>query len=287
MSTDEVLRVGFVGLGNIGKPMAERIAAAQFPLTVFDVRPEAARDLMEQGAHAAASLREVAERSDLVGIVVQTTQQVHDVVLGEGGLLAAMRAGSILAVHSTMSLSVIREIGARCAERGVVLLDAAVSGGDIGARAGKLTFMIGGDAAVLDRCRPVFDHMAGNIFLLGGLGAGQAGKLANNLLYNAGVVAAVESMRLAVAAGISEEAAAQLFAVSTGTNFTISNWERLMGKRLEPEAEQRVAALRHKDVSLAIAMAEELGEEVALGARVLDRIDWAIAHARPGEPGQF
>jgi 3-hydroxyisobutyrate dehydrogenase-like beta-hydroxyacid dehydrogenase len=156
----------------------------------------------------------------------------------------------------------------------------------VGARAGKLTFMIGGDAATLDLCRPVFDHMAGNIFLLGQLGAGQAGKLANNLLYNAGVVAAVESMRLAVAAGISEEEAAQLFSVSTGTNFTIANWARLMGKRAEPEAAQRIAALRHKDVALALAMAEELGEEVALGERVLDRIDWAIAHARPGADGR-
>lgn len=280
----DIARVGFVGLGNIGRPMAERIAASPFPLTVFDVRHESVAALVEQGAFAATSLAALAERSDLVGVVVQTTEQVRDVVLGGDGLLSAMRPESIIAIHSTMSLKVIREIGERCAERGVVLLDAAVSGGDVGARAGKLTFMIGGDAATLDRCRPVFDHMAANILLLGGLGAGQAGKLANNLLYNAGVVAAVESMRLAVAAGIDEDEAARLFAVSTGTNFTVSNWKRLMGERPDAETALRVAALRHKDVSLALAMAAELGEETVLGACVLDRIDWAIANSRPSEP---
>lgn len=197
MTTSEISRVGFVGLGNIGKPMAERIAISPFALTVFDHVPELMRDLQVLGAHAANSLGDVAERSDLVAIVVQTTEQVQSVILGEGGLLASMRPGSIIAIHSTMSLSAIKEIGSRCSARGVNVLDAAVSGGDVGARAGKLTFMIGGDEAVLERCRPLFGHMAAQIFLLGDLGAGQAGKLANNLLYNAGVVAAVESMRLA------------------------------------------------------------------------------------------
>lgn len=286
MTTSEISRVGFVGLGNIGKPMAERIAISPFALTVFDHVPELMRDLQVLGAHAANSLGDVAERSDLVAIVVQTTEQVQSVILGEGGLLASMRPGSIIAIHSTMSLSAIKEIGSRCSARGVNVLDAAVSGGDVGARAGKLTFMIGGDEAVLERCRPLFGHMAAQIFLLGDLGAGQAGKLANNLLYNAGVVAAVESMRLAVAAGIPEDVAVSLLSVSTGTNFTIANWSRLMGERQAPEDRERIAALRHKDVALAIGMARELGEEVALGEVVLDRIDWAIAHSRLGKAGQ-
>jgi 3-hydroxyisobutyrate dehydrogenase-like beta-hydroxyacid dehydrogenase len=270
------MRVGFVGLGNIGKPMAERVARSLFTLSVFDVRPDPTPDLIALGVVATRSLSELAERSDLVEIVVNTTEQVRDVVLGPTGLLAALKQGSIIAVHSTLRLSTLQEIAARCAERGIAVLDAAVSGGDAGAKTGSLTFMVGGDAAVLDRCRPVFELMAKTIFHLGDIGAGQAGKLANNLLYNIGVIAALECVRLAVAAGIPENKAVDLIAASTGTNFTIQHWQRLMKIVPDEESLRRIAALRHKDVSLALEMAQELNVEVPLGAFASTRIDWAI-----------
>jgi 3-hydroxyisobutyrate dehydrogenase-like beta-hydroxyacid dehydrogenase len=256
--------------------MAERVARSPFALSVFDTRPEQISDLVRLGAFGSSSLAELAARSDLVEIVVQTTEQVREVVLGPTGLLAALKEESIIAVHSTLRLNTLKEIAACCAERGVAVLDAAVSGGDAGARAGSLTFMVGGDAAVLDRCRPIFGLMAKTIFHLGDIGAGQAGKLANNLLYNIGVIGALECVRLAVAAGIPESKAIDLIAASTGTNFTVQHWQRLMNTVSDEDSQRRIAALRHKDVALALEMAQELNVEVPLGAFASTRIDWAI-----------
>lgn len=269
------MRVGFVGLGNIGKPMAERLArCSPVALSVFDTRPEQVRDVVQLGAFCTASLRELAERSQLVEIVVRTAEQARDVVLGSAGLLAGLQEGSIIAIHSTVGRGVLQEMAQRCADRGVSLLDAPVSGGAQGAREGKLALMIGGDAEVLERCRPVFEVLAGAIFHLGGMGAGQAGKLANNLLYSIGMVGAHECMRLAEAAGIPEETAAAFIRASSGNNFTIQHWEHWK-KHVHADSAQ-VSALLHKDVNLALQLAQELNVAVPLGSCVDAQIDEAV-----------
>jgi 3-hydroxyisobutyrate dehydrogenase-like beta-hydroxyacid dehydrogenase len=270
------MRVGFVGLGDIGRPMAERLARhSSFDLTVFDASAERTAGVVKLGGHAAGSLGELAMRCDLVEIAVRTADQVFEVVLGQGGLFYALGEGSIIAVHSTVSPGAMQEIAGRCAERGINVLDVAMSGGAHGAERGSLTFMVGGDPAVVERCRAVFEVMSGAIFHLGGVGAGQAGKLVNNLLYNICIVGAAECVRLAAAAGISEETAVALLRVSAGNSYVIEHWDFCM--KHEPEKASRVSSVRHKDVSLALDLAERLKVDTPVASLAQTRIDWAIA----------
>ena len=269
------LRVGFVGLGDMGKPMAERLAAnSAFSLTVFDTRPAQTVEVVALGALAASSLGELAARSEIICVVVRTTDEVKEVILGPEGLLARLAEGSVVVVHSTVSPKVLQEIAAVCDGRGVALLDVPVSGGAPAARNGALSMMVGGDRAVLERCRPVLEVHSGEIFHLGGVGAGQVGKIINNLSYNISVVNAAECVRLAAAAGIAQESIVSLLQASSGVTYPILNWTRCMEHGAVDAP--RLSAIRHKDVCMALELARELGVEARLGALTESCIDWAI-----------
>lgn len=269
-------RVGFVGLGNIGKPMADRLARANMPLTVFDTRPEQTRDAVAAGAVASPTLRDLASASDIVMIVVRTTEQVVEAIVGPDGVLAALAPGAIITVHSTMDRAALLKVAKTCADRGVRLLDAPVSGGELRAAEGTLTFMIGGDADDVDQCRSVIDILAGEIFHLGALGAGQAGKLVNNLMATIGIVAATEAMRLAEAAGIPEDTAAAMMRASSGNNNTLQEWEFWKAHIREEGAPERITDILQKDVSLALDMGREFGLDLPLSAAADARIAWAV-----------
>lgn len=270
------LRIGVVGLGNIGQPMAERLAGAGVSLSVFDMRSEQTHGAVAKGAFAAASLEELANRSDIVLLVVRKTQQVVDTIAGPGGLLEHLKPGSLIAVHSTMNRHALLKLAEACAPSGISLLDAPVSGGETGAADGTLTFMIGGEPLDLERARPVLEILAGKIFHLGGIGAGQAGKLINNLLATIGIVGATEAMRLAKAAEISEDMAAELMRASSGNNNTIQHWEYWRDHIREDGAQLRITEVLRKDVKLALEMAGELGLNLPLGALAGDRIAWSV-----------
>jgi 3-hydroxyisobutyrate dehydrogenase len=195
------LRAGFIGLGNLGQPMAHRLVVA-FPTVVFDARAEAARELVGAGGRAAGSCREVAEHADVIGVCVRDDAQVLAVVTGPDGILAGARPGAILSIHSTVLPGTIRDLARRAAERDVAVVDAPVTGGAAGARGGTLTLMVGGDAAAVERCRPVFAAL-GQIVPTGALGSGAATKLCNNLMTYLGFLAAFEATLLARHAGLS------------------------------------------------------------------------------------
>ena len=161
------LKIGFIGLGTMGKPMAVNIAKAGFDLTVYDLRAEPCADLALLGAKAASSAREVAERSDIIEIVVVDDEQTERVIAGEEGLIHGARSGSIVAVHSTILPVTVRKIAAWCGGTGVDVIDAPVSGGQKGAQDKELCYMVGGGAEVLEKCRPVFATSARHIFHLG------------------------------------------------------------------------------------------------------------------------
>jgi 3-hydroxyisobutyrate dehydrogenase len=199
------LRVGFIGLGNIGKPMAARLVAGGLETTVFDLAEGPVQDLVRDGAQAAGSPREVAARSEVVGVCVRDDDDVRAVLGGEQGLLAGAALGTVIAIHSTILPSTVRALGAAAAERGVGLLDACVTGGAAAAAAGKLTDIVGGDADPLERARPAFETSAQRIVHTGPLGSGAATKLCNNLMTYLAWLSAFESLHLARAAGLSEE----------------------------------------------------------------------------------
>lgn len=199
------LRAGFVGLGNIGKPMAARLAPAGFETTVFDLDPAPVRELVEAGAKAAASARELAAASDVVGVCVPEDAHVRAVILGEDGLLAGAAPGLVIAVHSTILPATAIELAAACSERGVKLLDACVTGGAARAAQGTLTYLVGGDAEALERIDPYLMASAQKVIHAGELGNGCKLKLCINLITYTQWQAAYEAMSLARAVGLPLE----------------------------------------------------------------------------------
>lgn len=191
--------VGFVGLGNIGAHMAERLVDWPGGLVVHDLREEAMAPFVDKGAKAASSLAELAAACDVISVVVLTDQQARDVV---SGILPHARPGTVVALHSTVETSTPVELAELAATSGVAVLDAPVSGGPMGAAQGRLAVMVGGDRQAYEQAKPVFSRWAELVLHLGAPGAGTQCKLARNLLTYAGFAAAAEASRLAEAAGI-------------------------------------------------------------------------------------
>ena len=176
------MKVGFIGVGQMGLHMARNIAEAGYDLVVNDARRGAAETLLERGAEWADSPAEVAEACRMVISCLPSPQSVEEIALGASGLARNWRAGDVYIDMSTNSPSMVRSIAAKAAAQGVAVLDAPVSGGTKGAEAGTLTIMVGGDAAALDKARPVLEPMANRIFHVGDVGCGNVAKLVNNMI---------------------------------------------------------------------------------------------------------
>jgi 3-hydroxyisobutyrate dehydrogenase len=209
------VRVAFLGLGAMGLPMSEHILAAGFPLTVWNRTPEKADGLTGAGAARAASPREAAQAADVILTCLPTQDEVRDVLLRADGVLAGLARGATIVDTSTIDPTASQQLIAHCAERGIDMIEAPLSGGTIGAKSGALTMMIGGDAAVLERVRPVLESMARNIFHVGGPGMGQTLKLCNQMIAGAQTIALAEAYALLHAAGVDAKLATDVFAVST------------------------------------------------------------------------
>jgi 3-hydroxyisobutyrate dehydrogenase len=191
--------VGFIGLGNIGAPMAGHLVDWPGGLVVCDVRAEATEPFVARGATAVTEPAEVAEVADVISVMVRDDAQVEEVV---EGVLAAGRDGIVLAVHSTIAPGTAERLAERAAPAGVAVVDAAVSGGPMGAAEGKLAVLVGGDDDAVERCREPFGRWAGRVEHFGPVGAGTRAKLARNLVTYVSYAAVGEAFRLAEAAGI-------------------------------------------------------------------------------------
>ena len=258
------MRVGFIGLGNIGEPMARQIAAAGFDLTVHDRRREAADSLVERGAAWSDSPRRLAERSDVVCTCLPGPAEMESVVLGENGIAQGIRPGSVYVDHTTNSPSLVREVHDRLSEKGVEMLDAPVSGGMEGARTSDLTALVGGDAVTVERCRPVLDAMAKTVLHVGAIGAGSVCKLAHNCASFVRSMALMECLTLGVKAEVQVDVLIDAFKqCAVGTNMDLH--VRLPATLFRGDFEPRFALnIAHKDITLATELAETLGVPVQL-----------------------
>lgn len=218
-----MLRVGFIGLGAMGAPMARNVLQAGFPLAVWARRRESAETLLSHGAEWAKSPADLARRSDVVITIVTNSPDVEEIVRGSDGLLSGAGNGLVIVDMSTISPSVSRSLAEEAAQQGVTFLDAPVSGGTQGADAGTLTIMVGGDASGLERVRPVLDALGKNIFHVGPSGSGEVIKLVNNLLVGAIAAATAEALVLGVRAGADVEMMAKVVGASTGASWQLSN----------------------------------------------------------------
>ncbi len=200
------IRVGFIGLGNQGKPIAAHLAPAGLETTVFDVVPEPVEELVRTGARAAANPREVGEQAEVVGICVPEDEHVLAVTLGDDGLLEGLAPGSVILVHSTVLPETIERLAAAAAERDVEVMDACVTGGAIRAQARQLTYLIGGSPSTLEKAKPYLEATTEVAPVhAGGLGSGAKLKLCINLITYIQWAAAFESMALARAIGLPQE----------------------------------------------------------------------------------
>lgn len=245
------MRVGWIGLGEMGAPMASRALAGGHRLTAYD-RGSGRQALRERGGVMAASYDDVAAASELLCVCLYDDRQVSEVLLNEG-LLARMRSGSIVAVHTTGSPSLARRLHAQ-APAGVAVLDAAFSGSPAKARAGELTVMVGGAAAALERARPVFETYAGIVHHVGGPGAGQSMKLLNNLLFAAHLALASEALELAPALGLDPGRVASALRDASGASAALALFAS-MASPLEVRA--GAAPYLRKDIASIVAAASE------------------------------
>jgi len=197
-----MLRVGYIGLGLMGKSIARNILKAGFPVVVHNRSRGAVDELVAEGATAANSPREVAEQVDIVFTNLPDSPDVEKVALGENGILAGAKAGLIMVDNSTIKPASARMIADKLKEKGVFSLDAPVSGGDIGARNATLTIMVGGDAGALEKVMPVFQAMGKTITHVGEAGAGQVAKAANQIMVAAQMVAMGELLVFSKKAGV-------------------------------------------------------------------------------------
>ena len=204
--SDSQHRVGFIGLGSQGGPMARRIVESGHPLTIWARRPVALEPYADTAAAVASTPAALGAASDVVGICVMGDADVEDVVLRGDGVLAGMEPGGVVAIHSTIHPDTVARLAEQAASRGVGVVDAPVSGGGGAAAQGELLVMVGGDDDHVARCRPVFDTFAGEVIHLGPLGSGQIAKLVNNLVFMALVTVGLDTFELADELGMDRSA---------------------------------------------------------------------------------
>ncbi|QNM98000.1 3-hydroxyisobutyrate dehydrogenase [Chitinimonas koreensis] len=217
-------RIAFIGLGHMGGPMAANLLRAGFPLTVFDLVPAAIAAAVAAGATAAASAAEAVDGAEVVVSMLPASAHVESLYLGEDGLLGRIAPGALVLECSTIAPASARKVHAAAAARGIAVLDAPVSGGTVGAAAGTLTFIVGGDAADFERARPVLEKMGRNLFHAGAAGAGQVAKIANNMLLAIHMIGTAEALNLGVANGLDPKVLSDIMKVSSGGNWSLEKY---------------------------------------------------------------
>ena len=271
-------RIGFIGLGSMGRPMASRLRAAGFALTVFDTRADAVRDFVSDGGTAAATLADVARDSDVVITMLPNGEIVRRVVLGSNdSLLTAMPPEFVLIDMSSSSPTGTQALGRILTERGIPMLDAPVSGGVARAEAGTLSIMVGGEPAVIERCRPVLQPMGERIFATGPLGSGHAMKALNNLVSAAGLIAAAEALLVGRRFGLDPNVMLDVLNASTGRNNSTENkFKQFVLSRRFASGFSLDLMLKDLTTALDLAHATETPAPFSAACREL----WAAAQAQ-------
>ena len=260
------MKIGFIGLGTMGAPMAKNLLTAGFDVTVHNRTRDKEEALAEAGAQRAASPKEAATGADVVITNVSDTPDVEAVVLAEDGALHGLKKGAVLIDVSTISPSATRNIAAKLAERGVDMLDAPVSGGSEGAVKGTLSIMVGGKAEVFERMKPVLEAMGKTVTLVGPVGSGQVTKAINQTIIAGTYAAVAEGMALGLAAGIDIEAAHRAVSGGAAGSWVLTNRAENMIENRYPLGFR--TRLHLKDLGIALETARDLGVPIPVTAYV-------------------
>jgi len=271
-----IRRTGYIGIGNIGGPIAANVVRAGFDLMVCDLREGPMKELAALGAKTSRSPMEVGKHAELVEISVVDDHQVEAVVAGEDGVLRGAEPGAIIAIHSTVHPRTVKQMGRLAKERGVRVVDAAVSGGERGARAKTLCYMVGGEREDFEKCRPVFATSGKEIFHVGPLGMGVVAKAAQQAIVMMNRLSAYEGMTLGEKAGLDPKVLQAVVHASSGRSNVASGWDvyRHIGTSDPVLARERLDAF-YKGLMPALELGHELGVPLpglALTQQLLERI---------------
>ena len=271
--------VGFIGLGIMGRPMAKNLMEAGYELVVHNRSPEKAEELAEEGdATAAGSPREVAEACDIVITMLPDSPDVEAVVAGEDGVLEGIRDGALLVDMSTISPVVTEELSGKVRERGGSMLDAPVSGGDVGAIGGTLSIMVGGSEEDFERARPLFDVMGKVATHVGPTGAGQVVKACNQIVVALNIEAVSEALVLGSKAGVAPEKVVEALSGGlAGSAVMEAKKEKFFSHDFEPGFR---IELHHKDLGIALAAGREYGVALPVTAIVDQMLEASKAKGR-------
>ncbi|MBV1879070.1 MAG: NAD(P)-dependent oxidoreductase [Pseudomonadales bacterium] len=262
------MRIGFIGLGTQGKPLALNIAAADFELTVFDIRQQPLTELANAGAQVAATPSELATNAEIIIICVLDDEQLEAVVLGPEGIFKSINAGTIVAIHSTVNPATIDNISDQAKALDVSILDAPVSGGDAGAKRKAMSYMVGGDLQALEKCRPVFEASGNKITHTGDAGTGIRAKLAHQLIICINILAAAEGMDFGVKAGVAPEVLEKIVSEGAAQSRMADHWSKL-------NLGQHSQEVFYKDLQVCLKYAHDLGISLpgaALTQQLLSKI---------------
>lgn len=256
------MKLGFVGVGNMGNNMAMNLVRAGHTVQVNDLRREAATNLEEAGAVWGDNPKDAATGAAYTFLSLPMPKDVEHVILAENGVLAGSQSGSTIVDMSTNSPTTVKSLAAKTQEKGVALLDAPVSGGVRGARNATLAIMVGGDKAVYDSCEPLLKTMGANVFYVGKIGAGNVAKLVNNMLAFIHMMGAAEALVLGAKAGVDTKVLWDIVKASSGGSFVWNSGTRaILRDRLAPTF---TIDLARKDIGLATGLADELGVPVKM-----------------------
>ncbi len=269
------MKVGFVGLGVMGLPMARHLMAAGHTLAVWARRPESAQVLLAEGANWCATPAELAAQCDVVISIITASVDVEQLALGPAGLIEGFAPGAVHVDMSTIAPATARRLAARYAERGVGWLDAPVSGGEQGARDATLAIMAGGEAAVLERVRPLFECLGKTVVHIGAAGAGQVAKACNQMIMVNAIQASAEAMRLAGAHGLDLAKVREALMGGSAASRVLDVMGGRMARRdFVPGIQAR---LHHKDFAILMDEARQLGAPLPVAAQTWQQLNALMA----------
>lgn len=267
--------IAFIGLGNMGGPMALNLCKAGYKLTVFDVMADAVKKLTDAGASAAPDVASAVKDADIIITMLPGNDHVKKVYLDASGVVAHAKSGALLIDSSTINADIARDVAKAATQKGFRMIDAPVSGGTAGAAAGTLTFIVGGAATDLEAARPVLEKMGKNIFHAGASGAGQLAKICNNMLLAIQMIGTSEALNLGVSGGLDPKVLSEIMSKSSGRNWTLEVYNPMPGVMENVPASRGYTGgfgtdLMLKDLGLAMEIAATADAATPLGTHARD-----------------
>ncbi len=261
-------KIGFIGLGIMGKPMAKNLLKAGYPLVVYDINADAVREISELGAEAVSCSKEVAQKSEIIIAMLPNSPHVKEAVLGENGVLEGAKSGTILIDMSSIDPVVSQEIAGKVREKGIIMLDAPVSGGEPKAIDGTLSIMVGGPANAFEQVKEILLKMGASAVLVGDIGSGNVTKLANQIIVALNIAAVSEAMVLATKAGVDPEKVYQAIRGGlAGSTVLDAKTPMILDRNFKPGFR---IELHIKDLMNAMDSAHQLGAPLPLTGQVLE-----------------